>query len=246
MQEPAGNGQQLAYANLPGANAPPGLPIPTPAALNVAPFTGTDGAYQVPAGSAQNLVWPTTPGWASMGCVKSPGLIANVSNFLDSKLTPERCQAACGSSNKPISVIGSDYYGQTKCYCGNSISDQTEVAPLMCTSPCAGDSTKTCGGKEAYEVFYAPPGTESPTSNATSLGCLTNTNNGLLTKATYSFRSFAMTTEVCMQACVDRNATWGLTTDSQRCACGTDYTLGSDTYVPSDFCTSTCLSLIHI
>ena len=243
LQEPFGNEQQVSYANLPGANAPPGVATPSPPAQNVAPFTGTDGAYQVPAGEERNFVWPTKPEWTSLGCVREKGMIQNATNFFDTKLTPERCQAACGSSFKPVAAIGFDFYNQAVCTCGSSISLQTPVAPLMCNVTCPGDASSTCGGSDRYEIFFAPTGTPTAAANSTistTLGCLTNTADGLLTRATYTFKSSSLTTEVCLQACVDRNATWALTTNSQSCACGTNYALGKDTYVPSDFCTSKC------
>lgn len=114
------------------------------------------------------------------------------------------------------------------------------VAPLMCNSTCPGNSSATCGGADSWEFYYAPPGTNFSARTDTSVGCLVNSGAGLREQSTYNFSSSALTTAVCLQACADKNTTWALTTNGNQCFCGTNYNIGQDTYVPSDYCSTKC------
>lgn len=42
---------------------------------------------------------------------------------------------------------------RTQCFCGVDSDDPTELGAAMCTTDCAGDSSQTCGGRNAISVY---------------------------------------------------------------------------------------------
>lgn len=42
---------------------------------------------------------------------------------------------------------------RTQCYCGVDSDDPDELGEATCNSPCAGDASQTCGGRNAISVY---------------------------------------------------------------------------------------------
>lgn len=42
---------------------------------------------------------------------------------------------------------------RAQCFCGVDSDDPTELGAAMCTTDCAGDSSQTCGGRNAISVY---------------------------------------------------------------------------------------------
>ena len=119
----------------------------------------------------------------------------------------------------------------------------------MCTSPCPGDSSETCGGPDIHSIWYAPPGTFTAVQNVTGpdasgyLGCYSidhSTEDNLILHHTLAFDSANMTNEFCLQSCADHGATWSATTNAHTCHCGTEYVLGDGFYVSDSTCSWSC------
>ena len=69
-------------------------------------------------------------------------------------MTIEKCLNICRSKNVPYSGLEWSY----ECHCGNAPESGFEWAWLdKCNDKCAGDSSQTCGGSEALNVWNTPP-----------------------------------------------------------------------------------------
>ena len=44
-----------------------------------------------------------------------------------------------------------------ECWCGNSHSDALMISERRCNLTCSGDSSKTCGGSNAMEIYNTVP-----------------------------------------------------------------------------------------
>ena len=90
-------------------------------------------------------------------------------------MTPSQCQAFCSQQGYQLS--GTEY--SRECYCGSSI---TQCAPALaqssCSNTCSGDSSQTCGGSNAIEI-YAPRGV-TPTVS----GCATSSSSSSASSST--------------------------------------------------------------
>jgi hypothetical protein len=101
-----------------------------------------------------------------------------------------------------------------KCYCGNLLSSSAKGA--TCNMPCSGDSSSTCGGSYAlnvYQISFAlAPTTTSSTSStvastsmtsatpsSTSLGCYQDSPTRLLSGSLYTASN--MTSNACISYC---------------------------------------------
>ena len=73
-------------------------------------------------------------------------------------MTREVCAQIC--SNKKQKMAGVEYGKQ--CYCGNALN-RAGVASTKCTMACAANSSETCGGSDAIDVFeFSCSGTPVP------------------------------------------------------------------------------------
>ena len=44
-----------------------------------------------------------------------------------------------------------------QCWCGNSYTNARMISERNCTMTCSGDSSQTCGGSYAMEIYYTVP-----------------------------------------------------------------------------------------
>lgn len=248
LAEP-GNVDLTPLDRLPGCNSPWGNGTKhscTPDPLNVTALMGVDGAYVADPADRMNFVLPTKPGWQEILCVKDISTVTGGSSFTDGKMTQERCQDSCMNSGFNYAATGP--VGDTwNCVCGSGLDIGGALYPLMCTTPCPGNSSQACGGDSyIFNVYYAPPGTvprEAPDVDGTiPLGCYDSPgwSSGLLAALTYTLNSPTLTTESCIAACRGANNSWALTYSGTYCGCGNEWNVLPGIMVPADQCTEPC------
>ncbi|WVQ70514.1 hypothetical protein IAR50_000033 [Cryptococcus sp. DSM 104548] len=221
---------------------------PAVAGLDVSKLKGTDGAYVASADQRKDYIAPTTAGWHNIACLYDISSLTGGVSYTDSSMTQESCQSTCLTAGYQYAATGQQ--GSTwNCKCGTGISPTAQVKPGMCTVACPGNSAEKCGGSYLFNIYYAPNGTTSASSNVTRsdgskyLGCYSNpspTTAGLLGQSTYNFSSNSMSTEVCIQACAAAGSKWAATNSQKNCFCGTSLTYGTGTFVNDNQCTTTC------
>lgn len=245
LKESFGNDDLLPIPRLPGCNPlwasgpKPTCDPPIPP-LDATPFLARDGSYIAVESQQRNTVLPTKPGWKEIACISSQSSFINATSYVDRNLSQTRCTASCLKSGYQYAAVGN--HGDT-CVCASGIADNAPVATGLCTTPCAGNSSQSCGGEYIFSVLYTAPGLDQVPSDVYSLGCYQNADDGLISKSSYTYYSSSMTTQECSQSCVDRNATWSLTTKGKNCYCGdTDLasSFGSGQFISSDMCRTTC------
>ncbi|WWD20503.1 hypothetical protein CI109_104979 [Kwoniella shandongensis] len=250
LVEPTGNGDLTPISALPGCNplwgsgAKPGC-NPAVAGLDVSKLTGADGPYIASADDRRDFVYPTTPGWHNIACMKEASAITGGVSYTDSAMTVESCTATCLASGYNFAATGQ--VGAWNCVCGTQMRTNAGVYPGMCGTKCPGNSTQDCGGSYIFNVWYAPEGTipdEMTLADGSQyVGCYNNpstASNGLLGQATYNFQSQTMTTETCIAACGHLNTNWALTTSAKWCYCGNNWNFGQGALVPQSYCTVKC------
>ncbi|KAL8743437.1 MAG: hypothetical protein Q9190_004206 [Brigantiaea leucoxantha] len=94
----------------------------------------------------------TVPGYNYAGCYtdSTSARVLKAKTYLDSKMTIEKCAAAC----KGYSIFGAEYGSQ--CYCDNSfVGTTSKVAEGDCGYVCGGDPTELCGAGNRLSVYKA-------------------------------------------------------------------------------------------
>jgi len=86
-----------------------------------------------------------------IGCIQdgNPSSLLIGPSQHDTAITPTRCQTFCSSSG--YSYAGMSY---TYCFCDNQYPAANIVSDSSCSQPCAGDSTKMCGGAAYHTSIY--------------------------------------------------------------------------------------------
>lgn len=69
----------------------------------------------------------------------------------DPAMTPTKCIALCCAANYTIGSLAGVEHG-SDCYCDTVFGPYT-IPRSSCTSPCTGNTTMTCGGKDAISTF---------------------------------------------------------------------------------------------
>jgi len=121
-------------------------------------------------------------------------------------MTNELCQAFCLQNNYGLAATQD---GQT-CYCGNGLQSYSAVGFQSCTSPCSGNSTEICGGRDAsgnkYLSVWNSTSTSIPATTVKqvgyylSQGCYSSTTPIL--NATTHTDSTGMSVESCVGYCI--------------------------------------------
>ncbi|KAG9017302.1 hypothetical protein FRB93_007415 [Tulasnella sp. JGI-2019a] len=118
----------------------------------------------------------TSSSWISRGCYADQSArTLNGATFSNSGMTPAMCQQLCVG----YTYAGTEY--SDECYCGTSMTVSTTSS--ACSSTCAGDSSKICGGSWALSVYQltgtSGTTTATSTSSAASSTATTQPVNGL-------------------------------------------------------------------
>jgi hypothetical protein len=180
-------------------------------------------------------------------CIQESKSIQGGVSYVDSKLTPQSCQASCLKEGYLYAAVGQIGSGNWNCICGSSLDPDAGNVPGSCTNACPGDSSQKCGGTYIFSVYKAGPGT-TPTYSKTSdgsniMGCYNlpdDRTKGLQASATYTFTSGSMTRDLCIQACKQFGAKWAYTKSFDTCACGSDWNYGPGSFVPDSYCPIKC------
>ncbi|KFZ00010.1 hypothetical protein V500_01214 [Pseudogymnoascus sp. VKM F-4518 (FW-2643)] len=114
---------------------------------------------------------PSPSSWKPLGCwpigaTDFPSLDKRVSVILNN--TPAKCQDAC------YKVANTDYRfagmaAGSGCWCSDFVRNDMSVnGTTDCNTPCAGDTTKTCGGAKFVNVYEADFSARPPVSSSSS------------------------------------------------------------------------------
>lgn len=90
--------------------------------------------------------------WYTLGCAiegSSGRILTGYSGISISDLTIDKCLSLC--EDKGFNYAGVEY-GE-ECYCGNSIPATIAYSASSCSMACKGDSTETCGGDWALDLY---------------------------------------------------------------------------------------------
>lgn len=253
MLESYGNDDGVPISALPGCNPiwssgpKPGCSTP-PSSPNVAKFTGSDGPYQVPAASQQNVKFNQNPGWSYVGCF-APAQVAptfpnNSIQYADPALTPDRCLRSCSDNGYPfagLQQIGTAW----NCLCAPNLAPTAGMVDNSnCQRPCPGNANSTCGGPYFQQTWYQNTTYAKIKTDGVLVGCYAQPGNqndpsNMLNQALSSFQSSSITVDYCAQTCDSIGAPFSGIRNNQ-CFCLSNLAAGSGVWVPSNFCTVAC------
>lgn len=170
---------------------------------------------------------PTTPtNWTSLGCVtdpfpSTPRVLSGPQLYSSTAMTTASCAAFCSS----YALFGLEYASQ--CFCGNALSaSSANASASACNMPCTGDSSSTCGGPNALNLYanklYTAPSSPGVPPGWQYSGCVSDSvSNRTLTGARVNDNSLtiARCAAVCESAAGGPFAYMG-TEYSGECYCG--------------------------
>ncbi|KAI0400701.1 hypothetical protein F4802DRAFT_583692 [Xylaria palmicola] len=118
---------------------------------------------------------PSPTAWQQLGCYvdddASSSVLETQVSSADSALTIAECETACWqASNETVLYAGVKEGNQ--CWCGSFVAGQGNWGEAECNTPCTGDKSAVCGGKDRLAVFEPVAGT--PTTTAGPASCTTN------------------------------------------------------------------------
>ncbi|KUJ21127.1 WSC-domain-containing protein [Mollisia scopiformis] len=125
--------------------------------------------------------------YQSIGCY-AEGTNGRVLNWRQDQLsttnmTTQECLYACKDNGYPIAGLE---FGQ-ECYCGVVLGNgTTPLSSTSCNMPCTGDSTETCGGSNALNVYVA---TDLESSQPCGSGGSSSSSSSSIVSSTTSISS---------------------------------------------------------
>ncbi|OCF33820.1 hypothetical protein I316_04532 [Kwoniella heveanensis BCC8398] len=164
-------------------------------------------------------------GYESGGCVQEvSGRLLSKVQTSSSNMTVEQCTSLCMSYG--FGVAGVEYGNE--CYCGVTDDLANTAVSGQCYMPCAGDSTETCGGPNALNIYVnediQPATTVLPTGWTTYGVVSEGTNGRALTYTLWSKND--NTVESCAQGCAAAGYSIAGTEYSSECYCGNSFSNG--------------------
>lgn len=112
-----------------------------------------------------NVLVPATTAQAELlGCFGDDVNARALSNRISDVTTVEACISACRSLGYRISGIEYTY----QCFCDNYITSAPITESRCAQYSCQGNSTETCGGDNALQVYSFNSSLSSPTTQSTS------------------------------------------------------------------------------
>lgn len=122
--------------------------------------------------------------------------------------------------NTTTTSLYSDYYcdftkcansveGGNTCYCGSHVSSTVTVLPAsQCQTACTGNSSDSCGGTQAMDLYTMAAATDTPATikashSAGYLGCFKDAGSNMAFNNYYTYHITSMTVETCKAACVE-------------------------------------------
>lgn len=186
--------------------------------------------YEFSGSSKPPAPTPTPSGdYKYTGCFVDSGsdrLLSGAAVKGDSGMTTAVCAGIC---------VGSTFFGteySKECFCGSPGDDPTDASLASCTMACAGDSSETCGGRDAISVYNRggsptptpptptpptpTPPTFTPSGDYDYIGCYADDLDRVLTGTSVK-GSTDMTTAVCAGIC--EGSKYFATQYSKECFC---------------------------
>ncbi|OCF77182.1 hypothetical protein I204_02894 [Kwoniella mangroviensis CBS 8886] len=181
----------------------------------------------------------TINGFTASGCVQEvSGRLLSKVQTSSSSMTIEQCTTLCG--NYGYGVAGLEYGNE--CYCGAQDDIDDALVSGQCYMPCAGDSTETCGGPNAINVFINPDITPDvinlPDGWSTYGTVAEGTNGRALTYTLWS--SSTNTVESCAAGCAAAGYSIAGTEYSAECYCGNSFSNGGGAILSDDAAFMAC------
>ncbi|WWD07416.1 hypothetical protein V865_005514 [Kwoniella europaea PYCC6329] len=181
----------------------------------------------------------TINGFTAGGCVQEvSGRLLSKVQTSSSSMTIEQCTTLC--SNYGYGVAGLEYGNE--CYCGVQDDIDDALVSGQCYMPCAGDSTETCGGPNAINVFINPDITPDvinlPDGWSTYGTVAEGTNGRALTYTLWS--SSTNTIESCAAGCAAAGYSIAGTEYSAECYCGNSFSNGGGAILSDDAAFMAC------
>ncbi|OCF58564.1 hypothetical protein L486_03051 [Kwoniella mangroviensis CBS 10435] len=181
----------------------------------------------------------TINGFTAGGCVQEvSGRLLSKVQTSSSSMTIEQCTTLCG--NYGYGVAGLEYGNE--CYCGAQDDIDDALVSGQCYMPCAGDSTETCGGPNAINVFINPDITPDvinlPDGWSTYGTVAEGTNGRALTYTLWS--SSTNTVESCAAGCAAAGYSIAGTEYSAECYCGNSFSNGGGAILSDDAAFMAC------
>ncbi|KAM0714477.1 hypothetical protein Q7P37_010264 [Cladosporium fusiforme] len=198
-----------------------------------------DPALNTTSASVDNNVYAGNMTYAGCWSDSNPRTFPN-QVYEDTKgNTIDKCTSTCVS--KGFSIAGLEFGSQ--CYCGNAMtSGAVKVIESSCKTPCAGNSSQSCGGTSRLSVFSnGAPYVLPPASNPETVGdfyysnCYTETSSRTLSSKV--MRSGSMTLETCADFCSGYK--YFGTEYSSECFCGNTIDPGASVALAGE-CGMTC------
>ncbi|WWC62263.1 uncharacterized protein I303_104859 [Kwoniella dejecticola CBS 10117] len=166
----------------------------------------SDSAHTCGGSNALQLYFnaPSLPdGWsaAATTCVAegSSGRALASASFADDSMTISKCLNYCQTQGFQY---GGVEYGR-ECYCGDSLVNGASLSSpsTNCNTPCAGDSSRTCGGGNALQLYKNPSLALNlqQVGSYTYQGCIMEVGGRALTGS--SLVSNDMSIETCTSFC---------------------------------------------
>ncbi|ORY86870.1 hypothetical protein BCR37DRAFT_376149 [Protomyces lactucae-debilis] len=212
---------------------------------------GGDSAIQVY--SLQNSKPPPAASgtWSSVGCLQD--FYPNTRTLqgysvTSNSMTPQVCMSTCQA--KGFTYAGVEYSGE--CYCDSQIRNNPQTVS-SCSMACSGDSSQTCGGSNAIQVYTlgaVPSGTgssaaPSPTiqkttsGGATYKGCYTDSVNARALRTRNPDVTGSDPIGACMASCKSAGFSLGAVEYGHECFC--DQSINNGQTLTSDSaCSQVC------
>ncbi|KAI9776670.1 MAG: hypothetical protein M1835_005454, partial [Candelina submexicana] len=164
-----------------------------------------------------------------LGCANSTSPIPLTGALYTNKthLTTTLCQHFCLSNNYGLSALQNG----TICSCGNGLQSHSVISTTTnnnCSTPCAGNSSEICGGKDALSVWNStksdiPPSTVKAVGEYAFQGCYDASSAGLFSNSTGGgiryVNNTGMSVESCVSFCSDGDYDYAGVQNSSECMC---------------------------
>ncbi|WWD03156.1 hypothetical protein V865_001203 [Kwoniella europaea PYCC6329] len=186
---------------------------------------------------------PALPtGWssASTSCIAegTTGRALASASWADDSMTVDLCLGYCETQGFQYAGVE---YGR-ECYCGDSLINGASLSSpsSSCNKLCGGDSTSTCGGPNALQLYTNPTlALNLQVTNGYSYqGCIQEVSGRALTGD--SIVSENMSIETCTAFCQSEGFTYAGLEYGEECYCGNSFSNGATLSALSTQCTMKC------
>ncbi|WWD21023.1 hypothetical protein CI109_105504 [Kwoniella shandongensis] len=191
--------------------------------------------------------WTTKPvvlpeGWsaASSPCVQegTTGRALASARTSGKEMTVGKCLAFCG--NAGWQWAGLEY--SSECYCGDYLANGASLSSTSdrCTMTCSGDSSTTCGGSNALQLYNNPSLALSKTVKRpyNLSGCIKEVAGRALNAT--SINTSDLTIDSCLNFCGSQGYTYAGMEYGAECYCGNELVNGSGEDQLSTQCKTPC------